>query len=370
MSTDFDAIAIPLISAILLILAVLFLLLIGYTIYHRYTLSRAKDQLETSESYVQPLIYQFLDDELTKKEFSDALKKKSDVIAAYRYINTMIDNMSGEEKDKLRDLLGLHKFKAYFTKKLRTKSPVDLAQACMYFAQKNIADFDSINYLKPLQNHSYPVIAYAATLALINSTHQEVRDKALEIFVHRKTNASMAVTDIIFKYVENHKEKDTAARRLMKYASGFYIPAKTAVSIIRMFPELGFYQLTDDLFKEFKQPNRTDYSGMYTATLIDVLHEFAHPEVGDEIIRKKLWKSPFQLMRKSVAFWFHDNFDEKYDDLIVALASDSDLEVRIAAQMAMFNSPRTEFMEMKLNPEFQQEWEDIKKSGGAHVATF
>lgn len=364
---EFDDFAIQLILTIFLLLAGVFTALIIYTIYNRYQKARQEEVLEAASIYVQPLIYSYLEGELSRKQFSDQLRDIYDKIASYRYLNVMIDNMSGEEKEKLKDLLNLYKYKSYFLGKLSTRQPVDLAQACMYFAQKDEADFDAIEKIKPLQHHDYTVVAYAATLALINSPHQDVRDEALGIFLHRKKNASMSVTDIVFKYVEGHKDREKASQNLMKYVANPYVPVGTAVSVIKMFPELGFFNLQEALYKEFTNPARTDYSGRYSSVLIDVLKEFSHPGLGEHIKKQRLWASVFQKVRYSVILWIQQYYESEWDDIILKLAQDSDLEIRIAAQSTLLLSKNVEKLSAKIPEGYQKEWEEVKATGGTRV---
>jgi len=358
---EIDTVALQVVVSVLVVLSVLFVLLIGYTSVNRLILQRREDKFAFSESYIQPLIYEYLYYEITKEDFVNRLRNIYDIIAAYRFLNIMIDNMKGTEHERLKELLDVDRFKKFFLKNLKSKSPVDLAQACMYFAQKKVTDDKALSRLEPLQQHSYAVIVYAATFALINAKGQDKRDQALRVFLNRKDNASMAVTDLVFKYVNKHPSREQAAEMLFELAANPYVPVQTSVSLILMFPELGFYQLADPLFEEFRKKNRTDYNGMYTAALIQVLGEFMHPEVGDYILKEKYWKSTFQQIRLAVSNWLKENYNEKYQPILKHLLADDDLTVRFTVMQVAFEYDIADEMMTYVKEENRSEWDEIKR---------
>lgn len=358
---ELDAVALSVVVSVLIVLSVLFVLLIGYTSANRFLIQRQEDRYEFSESYIQPLIYEYLYDEVTKDEFVSRLRNIYDVVVAYRFLNTMIDNMKGPEHERLKELLDVDRFKKFFLKNLKSKSPVDLAQACMYFAQKKVADEKALGRLEPLQQHSYAVIVYAATFAMINAESQEVRDKALRVFLNRKDNASMAVTDLVFKYVNKHHSREKAAETLFHFATNLYVPVQTSVSVIQMFPELGFYQLAEPLFEEFRKKKRADFNGMYTAALIHVLGEFMHPEVGNYILKEKYWKSNFQRIRLSVGTWLKENYSDEYKRVLKDLIRDDDLTVRFITMQVAFEYNIADEVVSCVKVENLTEWDEIKR---------
>ncbi len=362
--------AIAVITVVLVVFAGIFLLLFLYTTLHRYMLGRQIERENKTEERLQPLIFAYLDNQLNIQEFSAHVHKRYELMVVHRNINIMIDNLSGPERKMLQILLELPEFKKYFYKKLRSRRPMHVAQACMYFSQKSRIDPKSIRRLSILQQHPYNVIAYASTLALINSNNRHVRDQALHRFLHRKQNASMAVNDIIFKYYGKYSEKLEAAEKLVFYVMDYTIPDKTNAAVIAMFPDLGFYQYSKDLHGLLLRVIPEDRSGILTSTLIRVLHELSAEQILPEIENYKLWESPFTNVRLQVAQVFSVEKEPRLTDILLQLAHDPDLEVRIIAQQALLKMDLVYLRENAFSENILPEWEEMKRSGGEYVYSF
>ena len=362
--------AITVITVLLVVFAGVFLILFLYTTLHRYILSRRIQRDIRTEEKLQPLIYAYLDDQIDESDFSAHIHKQNDLMVAHYNINIMIDNLSGEERKRLQRLLEIPKFKKYFLKKLRSRRPMHIAQACMYFSQKSGIDPKSIRRLSGLQQHAYKVIAYASTLALINSNNRNVRDQALLRFLYRKQNASMAVHDIIFKYYEKRSDHVEATEKLVFYVMDNNIPDRTKAAVVAMFPGLGFYEYSSDLHNLLLRVIPNDQTGILTSTLIRVLHELSGEEVLLELENHQLWKSPFTNVRLQATQVFADQDDPRLKDILLQLAHDPDLEVRIIAQQALLKMDQADLPDREFSTNILPEWEEMKRSGGEYVYSF
>lgn len=362
-----DTFAVQFTGTALGFLILLFIALIVYTFSHRWLLDRRKEKKSDAEAYILPFIYRYLDGEINAQEFSDTLQNRYDILVAYNNIDEMIDSLKGKERTRLKKLLGLSPFRSYFSNKLKSNSVMDLAEACMYCEKKIETDPSDINKLYALQDHDRPVIIYAATLALINTSKQRIRDYALISFLQSPRNASMAVNDIIYKYCELHPEIGKAAELLMNQVASSKIPIKNATATIRMFRDLNFYQLTDPLFKLFCSPIPHDEYGQLRATLLSVLTHLPAPEVKQELFRQRLWESGFQMVRLETARWIYQHYSPDLDDLLLALCRDDDLEVRMVAQKTLLQYSDISQPESCIPEEYHQEWREIKKIGDTHV---
>lgn len=365
MFNPYDTIALTLMSTILIVLVTLFIALVLYTSLHRVKLNREKKRYEKAEEEVQPLIHGYLEENLTENEFSNNLITAQHVVTAFRTLNLLIDNMRGEEQARLRQLLGIQKFHRYFSSRLNSNHPTDVAQACRYFAQKNIANVSILVELKRLQEHPYNVLNYSATLALINSPDEKVRDEAFNAFLERKENASMAVNDIVFKYCGKHENSNTAAAILGVAIQNPNVPVNTASSLIKIIPELGYFQLRDVLLESLDEGHANDDQGTYRATLIEVLNELNDPGTKKYIMANNLWESPYTLVRLAVARWALNQYEPELDGLLEMLSQDQDLEVRINAQKALYKSEKAERIARGFPEDLNTEWEEIKRSGAA-----
>ncbi|MBN2732225.1 MAG: hypothetical protein JXR26_07345 [Balneolaceae bacterium] len=362
-----NAFAIQFAGTILFILILLFTVLIIYTYFHRWGLNYHKKKKDDAQEYILPLIYRYLDGDISESDFSDALRNHYHIVVAFNNIDDMIDSLKGEEREQLKKLLDLPLFRMHFLKKLNSNAVMDLASACMYSEKKIETDPGVIKKLYELQHYDRPVIVYAATLALINSSRQEIRDYALSSFLQSPKNASMAINDIIYKYCELHPETNQAAELLMKQVSSPEIPVKNAAATIRMFRNLNFYQLTEPLFELFRSPLPHDELGQLRATLLRVLNQLPAPEVKQELFRQCLWESDYQMVRFETARWIYQHYTSDLDDMLLTLCGDDDLEVRIAAQKTLLEHADMAHPGDQIPAAFQQEWQEIKKIGDTHV---
>lgn len=367
MSFTYDTLAIQFTGIVLIFLLLLFTVLIIYTYFHRWLLNYRKEKKADSEEYILPLIFRYLDGGISELDFRDALRNHYDIVVAFENIDDMIDSLRGKEREKLKKLLNLSAFRKHFLKKIKSNAVMDIAEACMYSEKKKETDSEVIKKLYDLQSHNRPVIVYAATLALINSSKQEIRDYALTSFLQSPQNASMAVNDIIYKYCELHPDKDQAAEFLMEQVSSSEIPVKNASAATRMFNDLNFYQLTEPLFELFCSPLPHDELGQLRATLLSVLNQLPAPEVKEELFRQRLWESDYQMVRLETARWIYQHYTPDLDDMLLALCGDDDLEVRIVAQKALLQHSNLPQPETHIPEKYQQEWQEIKKIGDTHV---
>ncbi|MBN2731741.1 MAG: HEAT repeat domain-containing protein [Balneolaceae bacterium] len=362
-----DTFATQFTGVVLIILVLLFTMLIIYTYSHRWLLNYRKKKKDDAEEYILPLIYRYLDGEINASDFSDALRNHYDIVVAFNNIDEMIDSLKGEERERLKKLLDLSLFRTHFLKKLQSKAVMDLAKACMYSEKKIETDPEIIKKLYNLQHHDHPVIVYAATLALINTSEQEIRDYALISFLQSPQNASMAINDIIYKYCELHPSKDGAAKLLMEQVSSSQIPVKNAVATIRMFRNLNFYQLTEPLFELFCSPLPHDELGQLRATLLSVLNQLPARGIKTELFRQRLWESDYQVVRLETARWIYQHYTPDLNDMLVELCGDDDLEVRIAAQKTLLEHADISDPGDHIPAAFRQEWQEIKEIGDTHV---
>lgn len=209
------------------------------------------------------------------------------------------------------------------------------------------------------------MLNYSATLALINSPDEKVRDEAFNAFLERKENASMAVNDIVFKYCGKHENSNTAAAILGVAIQNPNVPVNTASSLIKIIPELGYFQLRDVLLESLDEGHANDDQGTYRATLIEVLNELNDPGTKKYIMANNLWESPYTLVRLAVARWALNQYEPELDGLLEMLSQDQDLEVRINAQKALYKSEKAERIARGFPEDLNTEWEEIKRSGAA-----
>ena len=369
MNPDVESVAIHIIQIVLFALISLFLILMILVLFRRVMLKKWAKKMEDAEEKILPILYEFLDGDITKEEFSRNLKNRFEVIAAFKNTNVMIDNFDGEQKAKLKNLLNLSQFNNYFKKGLRSGSTIKIAQACMYYEKKDQTEDSVIHRLKSLQFHHYPVIKYGATLALINTDDQNIRDEALKKFVMTGDIASMAVNDVIYKYCNLHNNRTKAANTLFRYISDKSTPITNAEFIVRMIPVLGFYQLADDLATFFKFPYPNDNNGLLTSALIDALSEISDVQLLNLVHETKTWRSKHTVVRLSTAKWIQKFYSPDLDPILLVLANDLDLDVRINAQMALLQSHDVASMHKKLDEKYQHEWIEIKVTGGSFVDT-
>lgn len=340
----------------------LFLFLICFVLIHRFLLNRRSEKIEASADRLLPLIYAYADRSLSRKEVADQLDSRYDVSASFNIIREMIDNLEGQQKTRLKSLLNIPAYKKYFLTSLRSQTKIDIAQACIYFERKNITDKSVIKRLKELQGDSYSVISYSSTLALINATDQDIRDEALLSFLKRADSSSMAISDIIFEYFQSHPNPTLAGQLLVERISDPEISAENAVPILRLFSELGLYEQVEALYRLFEKPSARDTTGRLTAAMIEVLSQMSTKDIAPVVIEKQLWRSPHQRVRLVTANWMMNHYRPQFDEPLLQLASDDDLEVRVVAQRALLLTGNGHQLQKGLEHPHVSEWKEITEA--------
>ena len=355
--TDDFALVITLV--VLYLFLSLFLFLICFVLIHRYLLNRRTEKIEASSDRLLPHIYAYADGTLSRKAFADLLSSRYDVSASFRIIREMIDNLEGEQKRRLKSLLDIPAYKKFFLTSLRSRTKIDIAQACIYFERKNITDRSVIERLQELQTDSYSVISYSSTLALINATDQSIRDDALILFLKRPDSSSMAISDIIFEYYQSHPDPTAAGNRLVALVANPDVPALNAAPILKLFPELGLYEQVEDLYRLFEDPLPRDSTGRLTAAFIDVLSGMSTKDIAPIVRGKQLWESPHQFVRLATVQWMTHYYRSEFDGPLQRLASDGDLEVRVAAQRALLMAGKDRLLKKGDNSSHSSEWREM-----------
>ncbi|MDX1590877.1 MAG: hypothetical protein R3283_02875 [Balneolaceae bacterium] len=360
----FDEAIIGIIWGVIIVLFLLFIIITLYALIKRRLLAYWQKRLDIAENTILPKIYEYIDGEITEEQFDRFLKNRFDIITAFGNINEMIDNLKGDEKNRLRELLDLPRFKKFYLKKLNSSRTVQIAKACMYFEKKNITDAAVIRKLQKLQHHSYNVIGYSATLALLNTDNQRLRENALKTFLLRSNNSSLTVSDIIYKFYSECDTKQEAAEAIFEQITDDQIPGKHIAPIITMLPELGLYGLATPLYELFRKPIENDDSDLILAAFIRGFNHFSTIDIFPVLKEKETWSSPFDYVRLETANWMKDRYRPEFDDILIRLANDPDKEVRIVSQAALLQSDQAKNALSFLEEKYAEEWKGIKESGG------
>ncbi len=363
-----ETIYIQFITGILVVLVVLFVSLIIYSLARRRIRKYQEKKFTGAEEYMMPIIYGFMDKEIDTEEFSARIRSRYDLKMAYKNVNVIIDNVKGVERERLKTLLNIEEYHRYFLRQLYSSKIIEIARACVYFEKKVEANQKVMNKLRRLQHHSYPVICYAATLALINTNDSWVQNTALTVFIAKNNNSTMSIHDIVFKYYNNSQDEEKTAQFLFSIVSNSSTPVKSSAAIVKMFPELGFYQLIDPLYTLLIKLHRKRIGGRLMAAIIEVLCELYHPELDKQIEDTFFWASYDEPVRFAVVKWMNEHYRKEFDDALFILAVDPSHKIRIVAQTALLKLNASRKVTERLPADILGEWHEIERSGGAHVA--
>lgn len=312
-------------------LLALFVFLAVFTTVRRRISARNAASISIATSEMEPLLHQYLFGEKHLTDMETELRSRFHIVAAFRLISPMIDNFLGIERERLQQLLEIPAFSRHFERKLRSRRASQQAHACVYYAQRKTYNAQATTVFLKLVEHPYAVLAYSATLALLNHPDLAMRRHGLFRFLARKRNSAMAIHDIVVKYAGQHPDKMLAAQELFDLAMHPSTPPRSAGAMLLLFSELGFFHLIEPLFDALVMPKTKDHSGRRLAALITVLSEMAHPQLLQAILDHKWHESSYRIVQLAVIHAFSQQTSHIPPEVVDAGLLSSDAEIQYLA---------------------------------------
>ena len=205
----------------------------------------AYEQLEkTYQNKHYPLILEYLGGELTEEEIEETFRGESAEFAVFEdIIFEMIENLEGEDADKLRQLLYLSPIFNYHFKQLSSTDDIERIKACNYFSYVRLVNYKVIKKLVSFLSSDNKMLVFSAASALMASDKVDVREKALSVVARKAHYSRMALLEMVYNFHNKEEQMEKEAAVLQKLIDDEEVSPKSAAVLIEGASELGYQQL-------------------------------------------------------------------------------------------------------------------------------
>lgn len=309
-------------SSMILLLFLLFMILL-VSLYLRWR-NQVRESLKAAllEKYY-PLIFGFLEDEISIKEISDQFSGRGFEYSVFeKLVKDIIDEVSGDDKQKLRSLLFIDKLFSYHFKQLNGNRTGGLLKACNYFSYTRLINYKVIIRLKELISHKNRLVAYMAVSALMASKSVKNKATGLKKIVSRKKISDMAILELLYEFNNTEKnEKDDEIKYLKEIIEDESVPPDNKSIIILAVEELGYYQLQTYLFKLLHNESEYWQNSEIKGALVVALGKFGYNEAAP-YIRQLVMQTNWSLVKAGVIALSNLGGFENLDFLLSQLSDD------------------------------------------------
>jgi hypothetical protein len=263
----------PLYDLPIFILLYILLLLIGLTavlfifslIIRSVNLRNEKREAELKEKYY-PIIFEFLEEEVEEKKdriLSRIGNSTFDYYVLEMILKELIDQIEGEDDQKLRELLFMEPIYRRHLKQLKSGKDTEKLKACLYFSYARRVNPELINTLRTLLDHPNRFLAFSAASALMASDNTNVRAQAIEHISRVHSISEMGLLELLYKFQnENSNQRDLEAFYLIQLIRNPDIDTDNRALIIEGASEMHYVALMNFLRRalesneELWQPDR------------------------------------------------------------------------------------------------------------------
>ncbi len=318
----------------------LVLLVLTFILFFASIVARTRhwthEQLEkTYQNKHYPLILEYLGGEITEEEIEDTFRGEGVEFAVFEdIIFEMLENLEGEDADKLRKLLYLSPIFNYHFNQLNASDDVECIKACNYFSYVKLVNYKVIQKLLDFLSSENKMLVFSAASALMASNDVDIREKALNEVARKSHYSRMALLEMVYNFHNYGEEQMGAeARVLQKLMDDEEVSPKSAAVLIEGASELGYQQLLPFLLGKLKSTQS----------------RWRHPDILKALIRaqgtyynfealpyvKKFISHSNPEVRKAAAFAFGRFGDKESLQELYRLLQDREYEVKVAAAKAL-----------------------------------
>lgn len=297
------------------------------------------EQLEkTYQNKHYPLILEYLGGEITEKEIEGTFRGEGVEFSVFEeIIFEMLENLEGEDADRLRKLLYLSPIFNYHFNQLNASDDVERIKACNYFSHVRLVNNKVIRKLVTFLSSENKMLVFSAASALMASSKVEIREKALSVVARKAHYSRMALLEMVYNFNNNEEEQmEEEAGVLQKLIDDEEVSPKSAAVLIEGASELGYQQLLPFLESKLKS----------------TVQRWRHPEVLKALIRAQGTYYNFEAfpyvnkfishtdpdVRKAVAFALGRFGDEESLLGLFQMLRDREYEVKVEAAKSLYEN--------------------------------
>ncbi len=261
------------------------------------------------------------------------LKVPEDVIPYTDLITDLLNQVQGEETERLRHLMAVPAIRAHFHQKLFKGDESDEAEACMYYAWVDNLTTDETDRLRSILDHGNRLLAHAAATSLVAHPSAAVRVEAVAAMARRERVSRLALLELLYRFHSSRNDQmEEEGALLMALIAQPDLPESHVAILIQAMADIGYVGEAVALYELFEAGYRTDSDRILEAYCY-ALGRFGFDPAGERIAGYASHPSP--RVRQAVAKALEALGDAAAIDTLEVLAADTELMVRMAAVFAL-----------------------------------
>ncbi|MDX1587028.1 MAG: HEAT repeat domain-containing protein, partial [Balneolaceae bacterium] len=311
---------------ITVILAALTLLLFISSIVARTRHWTHEQLVKTYQNKHYPLILDYLDGECTEEEIEEEFRGQGIEFSVFEeIIFEMLENLEGEDADKLRQLLYLSPIFNYHFQQLNSSDNVERIKACNYFSYVRLVNYKVIKRLQALLYSENKMLVFSAASALMASNNVDIREEALRVVAGREHYSQMALLEMVYKFHNNEEEQmEEEGTALLNMIEDDTIPPKSVGVIIEGASEIGYQNLLSFLLGKLESSEEQWKHPDVLKALIKAQGDYYNSEALPLI--KQYVDHPDEEIRKAIAYALGKFGDEESLEVLYNLLFDNAYE--------------------------------------------
>lgn len=259
-------------------LGVLTLLLFVISLYARERHRRFDRELRERRDFFFPVVMEFLEGRRSRESFNAFFSGKVvDFIAFEEVVTELIEQIEGEEVDKLQYLLEIPVIAEYHLEQLRSSSEYERIKACNYITYAKLITREVTRQVEANLESDNRILVFAAASALMSSRDLDVRQRALRTVAERGGFSGMAVLEMLFKFHKPERTRlEEEAEKLKEVLRSAETEPRSLSYLVRGVAEIGYTPLAGFLEEKLEDPRRRWQHPLVLAALIKALGDLYH----------------------------------------------------------------------------------------------
>jgi len=333
----FDS-SVKLLWIITVILAALTLLLFLTSIIARTRHWTHEQLVKTYQNKHFPLILDYLEGELTQEDIEQEFRGQGIEFSVFEdIIFDMLENLEGEDADKLRQLLYLSPIFNYHFQQLSSSDNVERIKACNYFSYVRLVNYKVIKRLQAMLSSENKMLVFSAASGLMASKEVDIREEALRVVAGKFHYSRMALLEMVYNFHDSENEQmEKEGEALLNLIDDEKIPPKNAAVLMEGASEIGYQNLLPFLAGKLKSAKKRWRHPDILKALIKAQGYYYNSEALPLI--KRFVDHPDSQIRKSIAFSLGKFGDEESLGALYELLHDRDYEVKVAAAKSLYEN--------------------------------
>ncbi|MGK7370728.1 MAG: HEAT repeat domain-containing protein [Candidatus Halalkalibacterium sp. M3_1C_030] len=285
-----------------------------------------------------PLILEYLDGEITEEEIEKEFRGQGIEFSVFEeIIFEMLENLEGNEADKLRQLLYLEPIFNYHFQQLNSSDKVECIKACNYFSHVRLINYKVIKKLQALLSSENKMLVFSAASALMASQEVDIRAKALRVVAEQAHYSRMALLEMVYKFHNTEEEQmQEEGEALKNLIDDDDIPPKSASVLIEGASELGYQSLLPFFLSKLESTEQRWKHPEILRALIKAQGDF-YNSGAFPLIEKYIDHADSEV-RKSIAYALGKFGDDKSLKGLYRLLHDRDYEVKVIAAKGLYEN--------------------------------